>query len=76
MIRKILGLGWFAVEAGLVLVLLCVLLNIILGRDSGAFIAGVAGNANSFLQAVPPGSFLGVVLIVLLVWFYKNRTPY
>ena len=74
MIRKILGLGWFAVEAGLVLVFLCVLLNIILGRESGAFIASVAGNTTSFLQAVPPGSFLGVVLIVILYLWYRARS--
>ena len=74
MIRKILGLGWFAVEAGLVLVILCVLLNIILGRDSGSFIAQVAGNANTFLQAIPPGSFLGVVLVVVLYLWYRSRS--
>ncbi len=74
MLDRIRALGWFVVEAALVLVILCVLFNIILGRDSGAFISAVAANATNFLQAVPPGSFLGVVLIALIVWFYRRRT--
>jgi hypothetical protein len=66
-------LGWFVVEAALLLVILCVLLNLLLGRDSGAFISGVAANTTSFLQAVPPGSFLGVVLIVVLYLWARSR---
>ena len=74
MLDRIRALGWFIVEAALVLVILCVLFNIILGRDGGPFITSVAANATNFLQAVPPGSFLGVVLIALIVWFYRKRT--
>jgi hypothetical protein len=61
-IRKI---GWLVVEAGLLIVILCVLLNIILGSQSGDFVASVAGNANTFLQGLPAGVMLGLVLIVL-----------
>jgi len=42
MIEQIGKIGWWVVEAALLIVVLCLLLNIILGRDSGAFIAGVA----------------------------------
>jgi hypothetical protein len=69
-IEQFIRIGWFAVEAAFVLALLCVLLNIILGNESGAFIAGVAGNATRFLQTIPSGTFLALVLIgVLYAWF-------
>ncbi len=74
MLMQIRRVGWFIVEAAFLLVILCVLLSLILGRDSGGFIAGVAANTTAFLQAIPPGSFLGVVLIAALVWLYKTRT--
>ena len=68
--RKI---GWLAVEAGLLLVALCVLLDIILGPQGGGFVSSVAGNAKAFLQAIPPGTFLGVVIVVLLYGFIRSR---
>ena len=74
MLDRLRRFGWFVVEAALVLVVLCVLLNIILGKDSGAFIASVAANATNFLQAVPPGSFLGLVMIVVLYLLYRSRS--
>ena len=39
MLDQIRKIGWLAVELGLLLVVLCVLLNILLGKDSGAYIA-------------------------------------
>jgi len=59
MLLQIRKVGWLVVEAALLLVILCVLLNLLLGRDSGTFISGVATNTTAFLQAVPPGTFLG-----------------
>lgn len=69
-IRKV---GWLAVEAALLLVALCVLLDIILGPQGGGFVSSVAGNAKGFLQAIPPGTFLGVVIVVFLYWFVASR---
>jgi len=65
--------GWLAVEAALLLVVLCVLLDIILGPDGGGIVASVAGNAMRFLQAVPPGTFLGVVIVLFMYWFVRSR---
>jgi hypothetical protein len=66
--------GWLAVEAGLLVVILCVLLNIILGpASSGDFVAGVAANANTFLQGLPAGAVMGLVLIVLAYWIVTRR---
>ena len=74
MLDSILKLGWRVVEAALLLVIICVILNIILGAGSGPFIGAVAANANGFIQQIPPGTFLGVMLIVALYWVFKART--
>lgn len=73
MIEQIKKTGWLAAEIGLLLIVLCLLLRIILGADSGAYIVAVSDNATTFLQAVPPGVSLGVALIVMLYWFAKVR---
>ena len=65
--------GWAAVEAAFLLVVLCILLNIILGAEAGSFIATVAKNATNFLQSLPPGVLLGVALIVMIHGFLKAR---
>jgi hypothetical protein len=73
-IEQIIRIGWFAVEAAFVLALLCILLSIILGNESGAFITGVAGNAMRFLQTIPPGTFLALALVAMLyAWFRARR---
>jgi hypothetical protein len=73
MIEQIRKTGWLVVEAALLIVILCVLLNILLGSQSGVFIAGVAANALSFLKEVPSGTFLGVVLLLFIYWMFKSR---
>ena len=61
--------GWLAVEGGLLVVILCVLLNIILGpASSGDFVSAVATNANTFLQGLPSGTVVGLVLLFLAYW--------
>jgi hypothetical protein len=75
MIEQIRKFGWLAVEAGILLVVLCVLLNIILGKDAGPFISSVSENASKFLGALPPGVTLGVALILALYWLLKSRMP-
>jgi hypothetical protein len=73
MIERIRKIGWLAAEVGLLLIVLCILLNILLGKDGGPFIASVAENASKFLGGLPPGVTLGVALILLLYWFVKSR---
>jgi hypothetical protein len=65
--------GWATVEAAFLLVVLCVLLNIILGGEADSFISSVARNATNFLQSLPPGIFLGVALIVMIYGLLKAR---
>jgi hypothetical protein len=66
-------IGWAAVEAGFLLIVLCILLNIILGGEADSFISSVARNATDFLQRLPPGVFLGVALIVMIYGLMKSR---
>lgn len=73
MIEKIRNFGWLAIEAAFMLVVLCVLLSVILGKESGAFISSVAANALDFLQKIPSGTFLGIFLVLILYWVYKSR---
>ena len=66
-------IGWAAVEAAFLLIVLCLLLNIIIGDKADSFISSVATNATAFLQSLPPGIFLGLVLLVLIYGFLKSR---
>jgi len=74
MIEKITKYGWLVIELVFMLVILCVLLSLILGKQSGGFIASVAANTLDFLEKVPSGTLLGIVLIVFLYWTFKSRT--
>ena len=73
LLTRVRTIGWAAVEAAFLLIVLCVLLNIIVGGDGEAFIATVAKNATAFLQSLPPGVFLGIVMIVALYGLLKSR---
>jgi len=66
-------IGWAAIEAAFLLVVLCVLLNIIIGGDSDSFIAHVASNASAFLQSLPPGVVLGIALLIMIYGLVKAR---
>jgi ABC-type dipeptide/oligopeptide/nickel transport system permease component len=72
-LRQLRTIGWAAVEAAFLVVVLCLLLNIIIGDKADSFISTVAKNATAFLQSLPPGIFLGLVLLVLIYGFLKSR---
>jgi uncharacterized membrane protein len=73
MIQRITRLGWLVVELAFMLVVLCVLLSLILGKDAGSFVASVAGNTLDLLQKVPSGTVLGIFLILVLYWTFRRR---
>ena len=73
MIERIRKFGWLAAEAGVLLIVLCVLLSIILGKDGGPYISSVSENAAKFMGSLPPGVALGLALILGLFWFIKSR---
>jgi hypothetical protein len=74
MLTQIRRAGWFVAELALLVVILCVLLNLILGAEGGTFIASVATNVAAFLQRIPPGSLLGIVLILALIWLVQKKS--
>jgi len=73
MIEKITKYGWLAVELVFMLVVLCVLMHLILGKDSGPFISSVSANTLDFLQKVPSGTFLGIFLILVFYWAVRSK---
>jgi NhaP-type Na+/H+ or K+/H+ antiporter len=73
MIQRITKVGWLVIELAFMLVVLCVLLSLILGKDSGGFVSSVAGNTLDFLQKVPSGTVLGIFLILVLYWTFRRR---
>ena len=73
MISKLTKFGWQVIESVLLLVILCVLLHIVLGNDSGSFITAVAANATEFMKQVPSGTFLGIFLILFLYWLIRRK---
>ena len=73
MIERITKYGWLAVELVFILVVLCVLLSLILGKESGGFIASVAANTVDLLQKIPSGTFLGIFLVLILYWTFKSK---
>jgi len=73
LVRQITKIGWIAVEVAFLLVVLCVLLNILLGKEGGGYVSAVAANALDFLQKVPSGTFLGIFLILVVYWLVKSK---
>ena len=73
LLTRLRTIGWAVVEAAFLLIVLCVLLNIILGGESDSFIASVAKNATDFLQRLPPGIVLGIALIVMIYGLVRSR---
>jgi hypothetical protein len=68
-VRKV---GWLLAEGGLLIVILSILLNIILGPESGVFVSAVAANANLFLLGLPAGVLLSLALVVLAYALAKS----
>lgn len=73
LLTRLRAIGWAVVEAAFLLIVLCVLLNIILGSAADPFIKSVAKNATDFLERLPPGIVIGVALIVMIYGLMKSR---
>jgi hypothetical protein len=72
-LRQLRRIAWAVVEAAFLLIVLCLLLDIIIGDKADSFISSVAKNATAFLQSLPPGVFLGLVLIAVIWGFLRSR---
>ena len=64
---------WAFVELGFASVLAIMLIYLILGQNSGAFVLSVADNVTKFANAVPTPSLIGLGLILALVYLIMQR---
>jgi hypothetical protein len=64
---------WAFVELGFLALLSVILIYLILGADSGVFVAGVADNVVQFAGAVPAQSLVGLAIVLALVFLIARR---
>jgi hypothetical protein len=64
---------WTFVELGFLTVLSLMLIYLILGKDSGAFVTSVANNVLTFANALPTASLVGIAIVLALILFVVQR---
>ncbi len=64
---------WAFVELGFAGVLAIMLIYLILGQNSGAFVLSVADNVTKFANAVPTPSLIGLGLLLALIYLVAKR---
>ncbi len=73
MFSKIRLIGWIAVEIGLILVALALLLHVILGDAGGSAVTTIANNALALLQSLPSGTIVGLAALAVLYLLLRSR---
>jgi hypothetical protein len=66
---------WAFVEIGFLSILAIMLIYLILGQNSGVFVAGVADNVVKFAGAVPSQSVVGIAIVLALIFMIARRKP-
>jgi hypothetical protein len=69
----LLALMWRVLEAGLLLIGLIVLVYLLLGTGSGAFVQGVIANIQSLVAAVTPQALIGVAIVLAIIHLARRR---
>jgi hypothetical protein len=64
---------WALVELGFLVLVSIVLVYLLLGANSGVFVLSVAQNLLTFANAVPTASFIGMAMVVGLVYIAARR---
>ena len=75
LLAQVRAIGWAAIEAAFLLIVLCLLLDIVIGAQADSFASKVAKNATGFLQSLPPGIVVGLALVAVVYGFLKARLP-
>ena len=70
---QIRAIGWAAIEAAFLLIMLCMLLDIVVGTQADSFVSKVAKNATAFLQSLPPGVVVGVAAVAVVYGVLRTR---
>ena len=64
---------WAFVELTFLAVLAIVLIYLILGQSSGAFVLSVVENVTNFANGMPPPSLIGIAIILALIYLIRQR---
>jgi hypothetical protein len=64
---------WAFVEVGFLTVLSVILIYLILGANSGAFVSSVADNVMKFAAAIPEQSLVGLAIVLAFVILIAKR---
>jgi hypothetical protein len=64
---------WSFVELGFATILAIILIYLVLGQDSGAFVTSVAKNVLEFANAIPPQGLVGLAIVLGLLYLVVQR---
>ena len=64
---------WAFVELAFGAVLALMLIYLLLGQNSGAYVTSVAENVTKFAGAVPTPSLIGLAILLALIWLIMAR---
>ena len=64
---------WAFVELAFLVVLSLVLIYLILGNDSGAFVVSVADNVQKFANGIQTPSLIGLAILMVIVLVITRR---
>lgn len=64
---------WMFVEIGFLAILTIVLIHLILGPNSGVFVAAVANNVLAFANGFQPQALVGLAIVLALVVLLANK---
>ncbi len=73
LLAQLRAVGWAAIEAAFLLIVLCLLLDIVIGTQADSFVSKVAKNATAFLQSLPPGIVVGGAAVAMVYGFLRTR---
>ena len=73
-LAQVTGLFLRITEAGFVFIGLIVLVYILLGAESGAFVLSVIANLTTLIQAIGPQSLVGIAIVLALLHLGRRRT--
>lgn len=72
LLSGLIALAMKVIEAGFVVVLLCVLLYILLGAAAGSYVSLVISNLTYLVTVFTPQALVGVGVVIALGWIAKR----
>lgn len=72
-IKNINQILWSLAELGFLLVIICVLIFLVLGPNSGALVLAVMDNVFSVTRNVDAANLIGITIIIAILYVVKAR---